>query len=47
MVSASRWNVGIVVGSNLKRNCERNENRYPPNGGVESLKGHYIRAAKS
>lgn len=44
MVSASRWNVGIVVGSNLKRVCEQNESRFPPNGGVESIKGHYTRS---
>jgi hypothetical protein len=43
MVSASRCNLDIVVDSNLKRNCERNKSCDPPNGGVESIKGHYAR----
>jgi hypothetical protein len=34
MVSASRWNVGIIVDSNLKGAYERNESCDLPNGGV-------------
>jgi hypothetical protein len=34
---------GFIVDSNLKRNCERNESCDLPNGGVESIKGHYAR----